>query len=48
MVEKDRNHTMGANRVEIKLISPEIPRASCSDFFMAIRLGTSSPKIRVK
>ena len=48
LVEKERNHTMGANRVEMKLTRPEIPRASSSDFFMAIRLGTSSPKIKVK
>ena len=48
MVEAERNHTRGANREEIMESSPESPRASCSDFFMAIRFGTSSPKIRVK
>ena len=48
MVDRERNHTIGLNKVEIALTSPEIARASCSDFFMAIRFGTSSPKINVK
>ena len=48
MVEAVKNHTMGANSLAIAEIRPEIPRARDSALRMATRLGTSSPKIRVK
>ena len=48
LVETERSHTTGLNKTDIPLTIPDTPRASCSDLFMAIRLGTSSPKIRVK
>ena len=44
----ERKETTGLNTIEIPLTSPDIPIASCSGFFMAIRFGTNSPKIRVK
>ena len=47
-VEIESSHTIGLNSTEIPLTTPDTPSASASDFFMAIRLGTSSPKIIVK
>ena len=38
----------GSKNLEMALMRPDIPRASCSDFFMASRLGTSSPNTKVK
>ena len=48
LVEKVRKATMGLHTTEMKLTSPEMPSASSSVFFIASRLGTSSPKISVK
>ena len=42
------SHTMGANSLEMTVIRPEMPRATFSDCFMAMRLGTSSPNTSVK
>ena len=47
-VDTVSTQTMGAKRREIKETSPDIPSASCSALRMAMRLGTSSPKIKVK
>ena len=47
-VETDKSHTIGLNKTEIPLTIPDTLRASASDFFMAILLGTNSPKISVK
>ena len=47
LVEAVSTATTGAQMVERVEISPDRPRASVSAFFMARRLGTSSPKTRV-
>ena len=47
-VDTVSSHTTGAKSFEIKPISPDIPSASFSGFFMAMRFGTSSPNTRVK
>ena len=48
MVETESRPTIGLNMTEMKLKRPDTPSAICSDFFMAMRLGTSSPNMRVK
>ena len=48
LVETVRNQTIGLKTEDIPLTKPEIPKASCSERFIATRLGTSSPKTRVK
>ena len=48
LVEMVKNHTMGAKSVAMLEMRPEIPSARASALRMATRLGTSSPKIRVK
>ena len=42
------SHTMGLNAADMNDITPLNARAMLSAFFMARRLGTSSPKTRVK
>ena len=46
--EPDVYKRQGLNSTEIPVTTPDTPSASASDLFMAIRLGTSSPKISVK
>ena len=41
------NHTSGAKNLEDTEISPDTPREICWVFFIATRLGTSSPNTRV-
>lgn len=48
MTETVKSHTRGAKNLEMVVMSPDIPRANCSDFFIASRFGTNSPKTRVK
>ena len=47
-VEKVKNLTNGDITIEIALITPIDPYAIFSLYFIAIRFGTSSPKINVK
>ena len=48
LVDTVSSQTMGANSLEITITSPEMPSATFSDCFMAMRLGTSSPNTSVK
>ena len=48
LVDTVSSQTMGANSLEITVTSPEMPSATFSDCFMAMRLGTSSPNTSVK
>ena len=48
LVDALSSHTMGANSLEMTVMSPEMFSATFSDCFMAIRLGTSSPNTSVK
>ena len=48
LVDALSSHTMGANSLEMTVMSPEMFSATFSDCFMAMRLGTSSPSTRLK
>ena len=48
LVEAVSSETMGLKSVEMKAISPDRASASFSAFFIASRLGTSSPNTSVK
>ncbi len=48
LVETVSTHTRGAKALATKYKSPDSPSAKDSDFFMAIRFGTSSPSTRLK
>ena len=48
MVEAVSTVTTGAKMAEMAEIRADSPMARDSDFFMASRLGTSSPKTKVK
>ena len=46
-VETVSSHTSGAQSFAMNEIIVDIASASCSAFFIATRLGTSSPKMSV-
>ena len=47
-VEKVKNLTNGAVAIDIAFITPIVPNAIFSEFFIAILFGTNSPNINVK
>ena len=48
LVEKVKSHTTGLQSFQTPNSMPDMPKAMESGFFMAIRLGTSSPNTRLK
>ena len=48
LVDLVSSQMMGLQTLDMRLMNPQITRAICSDFFIATRLGTSSPSTSVK
>ena len=48
LVEADSSHTTGRSTAAMAITTPQVRRATCRGFCMAIRLGVSSPSTRVK
>ena len=48
LVDLVSSQMMGLQTLDMPLMKPQITRAICSDFFIATRLGTSSPSTSVK